>query len=329
MRVHSSLCTVPSPRRQVRLCLCFLFCVRVNIQNVSFHSVSSAFDVAHGTFCKEQGVVVDIWNRKGGMMLFEALLWSDFTSEREYFFIGGLEHFEFIAIHDVVRQKNYSPFILPMTMMQEMIIGFPYRIGAITALNVQSLKLLISNCLCRTTSCSRTGVYINKLFRNLTNNVRRVEFNTAAMDRHEEWSKWNCFGYRLLKPLFFTDCGTNEEAIDFSLIFRLFSGELETVIIENIVNKPFLSSITLNDAFTRSLVKGLEVVSSSPRLSRTLKEVVIIEPMGDLEQCIQSLQQVVGEQGFKMEKGGYFHSKRGVKSDKCILLKRSGSECRH
>ncbi|NRA90923.1 MAG: hypothetical protein HRU43_07355, partial [Simkaniaceae bacterium] len=48
----------------------------------------------------------------------------------------------------------------------------PYRIGAITALNVQSLKLLISNCLCRTTSCSRTGVYINKLFRNLTNNVR-------------------------------------------------------------------------------------------------------------------------------------------------------------
>ena len=261
-------------------------------------------------------------------MLFEALLWSDFTSEREYFFIGGLEKFSFIAIHDVVRQKNYSPFILPMTMLQRMIRGFPYKIGAITALNVQSLKLLISNCLCRTTSCSRTGVYINKLFRNLTNNVRRVEFNGYWMNRHEESSKYGRFGYRLLKPLFFTDCGSTEEVIDFSLIFRLFSNKLETVIVENIPGPPFRPSISLNDAFHRSLVKGLEIVSSSPRLSKTFKEIIVIEPKGDLDGCIDSLHQVVGEKGFKMEKGSYFHSKRGAKSDKCLFVKRNGQEWR-
>ena len=132
----------------------FVFVLSLHSQCVLFVHFA-ATDKAHGTFAGEQGIVVDMRNSNGGIYLFEALLWSDFTDEREYFFIGGLQVFEFTAVHDVARKKNYGPFVLPMTMLQGMILGFPNQIGPITAENVEALSLLISNCFSRNTTCSR------------------------------------------------------------------------------------------------------------------------------------------------------------------------------
>ena len=255
-----------------------------------------------------------------GQYLFEALLWSDFTAEREYFFIGGLQCFEFLAIHDIGRQKNYGPFILPMTALQQMVRGFPFEIGALTAVNVEALKLLISNCFSRTTSCSRSGVYINKLFRNLTNNVRRVEINMRYMNCHVEGAKWSQFGYRYLKPIFFSDCDTNEETINLPLLFRLFCNKLESVLIFNRKRSCWEPSIPLNSAFVRSLLDGLDTVSSSHRLCRTLKEIVVIAPVDAIETFIEQNQGSLEQRGFKMERGTYVHNKRGSECANCLLI---------
>ena len=207
-----------------------------------------------------------------------------------------------------------------MTMLQEMVSGFSYEIGAITAVNVEAMKLLISNCLSRTTSCSRTGVYINKLFRNLTNNVQRVEINLFEISRHDEAAKHSQFGYRLFKPLFFTDCGTNEEVIDFSLLFRLFCNKLESVVISKIPAYDFRPSVPLNGAFARSLLKGLETVSSSHRLSSTLREIVVIEPVDAVGPFIEQNHGLLEQKGFKMERGSYVHNKRGCESKNCLII---------
>lgn len=124
-----------------------------------------------------------------GTYLFEALFWSDFIEEREYLFIGGLQVFQFLAVHDVPRAKNYGPFIAPMEMMQRMIDGFPYQYGKITASNVDALQLLIENRHKGITTCPKTGMYVNKLFRNLVSNVRRVEINMYWFEDGGQWEK--------------------------------------------------------------------------------------------------------------------------------------------
>merc|ERR1719203_2174542 len=94
-------------------------------------STTSDFAVAHGTFADDEGIVVDIWNDKKSETLFEALLWSDFHEESEYFFIGGLQTFRFLTIRDIPRRKDFKPFITPISMLQKMIKGYKFKQRAI------------------------------------------------------------------------------------------------------------------------------------------------------------------------------------------------------
>lgn len=128
------------------------------------------------------------------------------------------------------------------------------------------------------------------------------------------------FGFRLFKQLFFTKCGTKTEAFNFSLIFRLIAVNLESVVICNIATVGFNPSIPLNGHLIDSLLKGLDIVSASYRLSKQLKEVVIIEPADEIGAFIEQYGDSVQNKGFKMEKGKYVHAKRGVESKNCVRI---------
>ena len=157
------------------------------------------FEIAHGTFSKSNGIVVDIHNNKKGQMVFEAVLWSDYHEESEYFFIGGLKTFQFLTIHDVTNQRDYKSFIAPMSMLKRLIWGYPYKMRPITKFDAKILDRMITDNLSDSVS-TKIPLYIQRLFANFTNNVQRVEINMDIMNRAQDG---NAYGYLSLNHLFF------------------------------------------------------------------------------------------------------------------------------
>eukprot|EP01084_Bolivina_argentea_P262051 443058_1 len=92
-------------------------------------STTTAFETAHGTFAKDDGLVVDIRNNNKGIYLFDCSFFSDYTEEQERFFIGGLKKFKFLTIHHIRPKQNYSAFIRPISILAAMFGGFKYQIS--------------------------------------------------------------------------------------------------------------------------------------------------------------------------------------------------------
>ena len=82
------------------------------------------------------GLVVDIENTEKGQKQFEAVLWSDYPEEREYFFIGGLQTFHFVTMHHVADQQDYRPFVEVLMVFEDMIGGHSFEHRAIPKLDV-------------------------------------------------------------------------------------------------------------------------------------------------------------------------------------------------
>ena len=268
--------------------------------------------MAHGTFSKSNGIVVDIENNKLGQMLFEAVLWSDYHEESEYFFIGGLQHFNFLTIHDIPKQRDYKSYIGPITMFAKMIKGYPFKQRAITKFDVKILDRLITDNLSDSVN-AKIPVYIRRLFANFTNNVQRVEINMDVME-HE--FRWNA-EYLLLKPLFFSDCGTETECIRIPLFLRLFDRTLESIVILNCFAANFKSkddpSINLNPELASSLLSGCKIITSNPRLRKCFQSIVILKPRNSISGFITKYQsdfKVIGWKLKKLEKNEYVHPRR-------------------
>ena len=280
------------------------------------------FLIAHGSFAKEGGIVADVWNCADGKYLIPAEYWSDYTEEREYFFIGGLQVFQFISIHDIALQKDYKAFIVPLTAMMEMITGWPFTVRALTKADSQALDFLISDRLSRADSARELPSYLRRLFANITHNVQTVEINMFPMNYHDEYASTAHvdFGYKLLKPLFFVDSDSNEESLAFALFLRLFARKLESIVVFNEPYDGFKASIALNAAFVRSLFLAFDVISDSFRLQQRFKKFVIVEPEQEIAPFIQQHQTEFQQKGSAMERGSYEHVQRGTSSDNVLIV---------
>ena len=106
---------------------------------------STAYHIAHGSFAKDGGIVVEIRNSGKNLLLFRADYWSDFTEERECLFIGGLQPFAFVSIHDNALQQDYRVFIEPLTAFTTLIRGWPFTVRPLNKKDSKALDLLISD----------------------------------------------------------------------------------------------------------------------------------------------------------------------------------------
>merc|ERR1712113_568531 len=122
-----------------------------------------------------------------------------------------------------------------MTMLQLMVMGFPFRHREIKQRDVRFLNELITDKLSNSVS-TKLPVYIRKLFANLTNNVKKVEINMNHMEkvnidlswmRNQGYTFLDEFGYLLLKDTFFTD-GNDGKSVNLQLFLRLFHRSLES-----------------------------------------------------------------------------------------------------
>eukprot|EP01084_Bolivina_argentea_P231549 390459_1 len=93
--------------------------------------------------------------------------WSDYSSESERLFIGGLGAFKCTTIRHIGQRKNFKNFIFPMTAFQAMIDGYHQVVKKATEQDVKYLKLMIEEeTLCKLENSIESTVdqYILRLF---------------------------------------------------------------------------------------------------------------------------------------------------------------------
>ena len=266
--------------------------------------------MAHGTFSKSNGIVVDIENNKRGQRLFEAMLWSDYHEESEYFFIGGLNAFYFLTIHDIPKKRDYKSYIVPITMFQQMIRGFKFNQNgrAITKSDVTILDRLIADNLMESVT-AKIPIYIRRLFANFTNNVERVEINMVVMNNRKEK-----VGFRFgpMRHLFIANSGTEKECLKLQLFAQLFNRSLQTIVIydNEVAKRPCSPSIHLNHELVDSLLSGCEEISSNPQLRKKFQSIIIMRPKDSISQFIIDRQSDFKSIGWKLEQKDYQHPRR-------------------
>jgi len=223
-----------------------------------------------------------------------------------------------LTIRDISRQLDYKSFVTPISMLQKMVVGYPFPVRAITPFDVWILKELISDNLSGSVS-TKIPLYCRDLFVNFTNNVQRVEINMREINLHDERTglrrprgkKQLQFGYRLFKDMFFTDCGTESEGVNMSLFLRLFNRSLETLVIFLYTSNEWRPSVRLNSEFTVYMLSGCQIIVSNPRLKRVFKEFVIMNPKDSISEFIAKRQSEFQAVGWALRKGEYVHPRRG------------------
>ena len=299
--------------------ICFCFCIIYYIL-----LLATDFQIAHGTFAKTEGLVVDIWNRKLGVYLFDCSFFSDYTDENERFFIGGLQQFSFISIHHMKRKENYESWIKPICILVEMFAGFPFEMSRVKTIDLEALSLLILNSISASTTSEiyQIPVYISKLFINFVNNVQQIEINIFLMNKHLEYAKQGFFCYKLLKPLFFlANQNTNSETINYSKLLQIFKRKLKTIMVYNIkAFKKFNQSIYLDDLFLHEILNGISTIKSSVILSSIFDKFLIVEPYDNIQHFIEKNKNKFNKIGWKLNYIQYKHPKRGVVAKNCLQI---------
>ena len=144
------------------------------------------------------------------------------------------------------------------------------------------------------------------------------------MDRHKEGSKWNCYGYRLIKGLFFIkNDQTNEETVNFEKILRLFTKKLEQIVIMDWWSNSggFKNSIHLNALFAEHIMLGIKTINKTPTLQSVFQQFLIINPYDSITIFIKENQSLFEENGWILRKIKYEDKKRGNTSDNVLSIK--------
>ncbi len=267
--------------------------------------------------------MVDIWNANNGIYLFDCSFFSDYTDENERFFIGGLQFFQFRSIHHMKRKEDYQSWIKPISILACMFIGFPFNMSRIKNIDVEGLSLLILNSISSSTTSEicQIPVYISKLFINFVNNVEQIEINMEEMNKHTERKKWNQFGYKLLKPLFFlVNENTNSETINYSKLLQIFKRKLKTIMVYNVKTNKWLKSIYLNDLFLREILNAISTIKASVILSSIFDKFLILEPYDNIQHFIENNKNKFNKIGWKLNCIQYKHPKRGVIAKNCLQI---------
>merc|ERR1712228_338817 len=294
----------------------------------SFHvygpmSTTAEFEVAvnFATHDANEGMVIDILNKKISAPLFNCQYWSDYTEENERLFIGSLQAFTFESIHHLSMGLNYEIFIRRICILMTMIIGYPYEISAIHDGDFQCLSDLISDHI-NNTHTDHIPLYINKLFTHIMQNVNKIHLDLFWFDEYMKWekeaAKQNVFGYQLLKSLFFVN-----NQVNFGKLCQIFNGKLQQIVIFNYCDgTEFDQSIHLNSFFLDEILFGIQTINQTVALQSVLNEILIINPFESIHHFINENQVKFVMNGWKLNETSFQDKKRfGAKSDNVLSIK--------
>merc|ERR1712154_491826 len=141
------------------------------------------------------------------------------------------------------------------------------------------------------------------------------------MNLHNERTN-GCFGYRLLKPMFFIiDKETKKETVDFLKMVQIFNNKLTEIIIFNEPRDGFEASIHLNAIFLDNMMSSIKTINKTPSLRSVFRHFLIIEPHETISVFIDENQSLFQQNGWSLEQKPYEHKKRGSTSNNVLFIK--------
>merc|ERR1719203_8014 len=124
-----------------------------------------------------------------------------------------------------------------------MIQGWPYKISAIKGSDVHCISNMMNDQI-NDKHSPFMPLYIHQLFANIAQKTKEVQVNLEEMNRDKEGAKWNQFGYKKLKPLFFVD-----DMVNFMKLCQIFNMNLQRIVVSNRYGFEFEKSMNLNALF--------------------------------------------------------------------------------
>ena len=229
---------------------------------------------------------------------------SNEHSQTKFDFSHYMQVFQFDSIRHMQRGDNYDVFIRVIGILIHMISGYLYDISPIHSGDVQCLSDLISDYLNDTRS-DFIPLYIHKLFANIVQNVNTIHLDMLTMKLHDEAAKYQTYGYRLLRPLFFVD-----SMINFSKLCQLFYRDLQQIVIYISTPQQVDRSIPLNDVFLEQILCGILEINENIALKSVFKEILIANPFDSIDDFIDKNQDLFVSKGWTLNKTKYEDKER-------------------
>ena len=244
--------------------------------------------------------------------LWDCQWWSDFHDEAECLFLGGLLPFGVQSIRHIPSRTNYKRYIAPMNMLSCMLRGYHFLSRLATERDVNRLRELITEQIAEKHALSlssATDGYILSLFHYYCVHLEKVVINMDWM--HLDHYENRMFGYKMFHSLFFENENDNSLKL---LYFLQFLPKLEEFVILHEPYDGFEPSILVNEAFIKSLLKGLDFINNHKTLKKSFVRFVVVKPKtGDvsgINGLVDKDQSVFIQKGWKVVESSYFDAER-------------------
>ena len=248
--------------------------------------------------------------------------WSDYSSEREYLFLGGLQPLIFTTIRDIPTNTNYQKWIQPISMLQSMIRGAPIITRQATKSDVKYLFWLLVDCVLTKELFLSIGCCLKKLglkqykkkkkppfiinlFKHFIVNVKEVMINLRFMNVEEIWGD---YGFKLFLPLFFDvlDSSRPNMKLFLSIFTNLEKFVIFTMVYSNRKWK-YGSTINLDDNFCNDIFGAINILKER-NLKSNLKYIAITKPKSSIYKFINNHKDKFNQLNFTLYSHQYTHS---------------------
>ena len=247
------------------------------------------------------GIVLSIDYDDAFVPFLDCGAWSDFSNEREYLFIGGLQPLFVKSVRDIPTNTNYGNYVETISMFTSMIRGTPTTLRAPIKRDVKYLYSLLSDVIhinkyleFRSDLNSlglekylhkKKPIFITNLFKHFIINVKKIEINLLHMNVVDKFKQWNMYGFKIFLPLIFN--ASTQTRPSMTLFISLFS-KCGRVILYDIHNRDeYKSTITLDDEFTTDVLRAIQFIQERNTRS-PLKYIAITEPKDSIPDFINN-----------------------------------------
>ena len=312
----------------------FRFC-RHFVSTTSTIPIWTDFVTSATTFAAN-GIVLSILRDDAYKPFIDCGYWSDYSSEREFLFLGGLDPLEMKSVRDIPTNTNYGKWIEALHMLEKIVNGEAVDLRKPMKRDVKyAFQLIVDEIIgidaFSSIGCSLNNIgikqyvkkkkpkFIANLFKHWVVNVKKIMMKLD--DMFDEDFGYGDYGFKLFLPLIFDQ--KTQSRPNMKLFLSVFSNLRKFVIFNRVYDDSehrwtYGLSIDLDDDFSDDLLKAIKISKQSNRKS-TLKSIAIAKPKGDIANFIDSHEKAFDELNFRLYSDQFDHSYFGP-CEKCLYI---------
>jgi hypothetical protein len=263
-------------------------------------SATADFQIAVGIFGAD-GIVVDFTNTNSRFPYFNCRYWSDFHSEDEKLFLGGLHYFKFNTIRNMqpTPKQNYGLYVKALTMFHYIIEAWVWPEGIIKSKYFDALELMINEEISENILkklASKTPTYMLKLWHHFLWKIKNVEINWNHLNQ-DIVGGYSRYGFKAFSSLFTT---SNCASLNFDIFLKILANG-ERIDLQKRVDRKWEASIELNELFLSNILSSIQFINNTA-LHSSFKSFNIYNPNSNLTHFINKNNDKFIKYGWKLSK---------------------------